>query len=182
MTSILETTFSNVFSLQPFWKNHWGLFLKAKLIMDQYRSSRGLVTLSVPSQYLHRWWLSSLTHICITYASPSLNAIYIIYQVIYMWICYSVVKTILVYPYDLFTHNMGEICQYHTKIKHQNITGRVPFLHGVVYILFIRAPTTKFIGVYIANKLNWRTQISCVGEGDGCKGNWSFNSSSQIFQ
>ena len=108
IAAVLETTFSNVFSSQPCWKkNHWGLFLKAKLIMDQYRSSSGLVTLSVPSQYLHWWWLDSLTHICMTYAPPSLNAIYIIYQVIYMWIWHYVVKTILVYPYDLFTTQYG---------------------------------------------------------------------------
>ena len=33
--------------------------------------------------------------------------------------------------------------------------------------------TTKFLGVYIDNKLNWKTHISYVG--GNCEGNWSFS-------
>ena len=37
-------------------------------------------------------------------------------------------------------------------------------------------PSTKFLGVYIDNKLKWKTHISYGGGGGGdCKVNWSLN-------
>ena len=137
--------FQTHFPHNHFEKKHWGLFLNSTLIIAQ--ASSGPVTWSVPSQCLDWWWLSSLTHTCITYTSPSHNAIYIIYQVVYLWIWYYVVKTNLVYPHDLLTHDMGEMHHYHTKIKHQRIMSGVPILHGVVYILFICTRYGKLVHI-----------------------------------
>ena len=71
INAIVQTTFSNAISWMKMFESrlkfHWSLFLKVQLKRFQHWFRKWLGAEQATSHYLNQWWLSSMTHICVTW-------------------------------------------------------------------------------------------------------------------